>query len=147
MSFLGQTGVVILRTAGPDDAGWIDEQYEQAGFIPSDLAVDTVVLAELDGTRAGLGRLVPVGNGALELGGMFIRDGFRGRGVARAIVEELIRRAGNADVYCVPFADLEAFYGSVGFRRVAADGAPAKVHEKLEWCAREIRRPVILMKL
>jgi N-acetylglutamate synthase-like GNAT family acetyltransferase len=137
---------MILRTATPDDAGWIDEQYEEAGFIPSDLASDVVVIAELDGTRAGLGRLVPVGDHAFELGGMFIRDAFRGRGVARAIVDELIRRATGAELYCVPFADLETLYASAGFLRVDRDRVPEKVQEKLDWCAREIDRAVILMR-
>src|SRR5688500_19027258 len=100
---------MVLRTATADDCDWIDEQYRRAGFIPSDLRRDTIVIAELDGTRAGLGRLVPAGE-AYELGGMFVLDAFRGRGVARAIVEELIRRAGDAAVYCVPFADLEQLY-------------------------------------
>jgi GNAT superfamily N-acetyltransferase len=138
---------MLLRTAGPADSGWIDEQYERAGFIPSDLERDTIVIAELDRTRAGLGRLVPAGDGAYELGGMFVLDAFRGRGVARAIVDELIRRAGDADVYCVPFADLEELYAAAGFRRVPRDGAPAGIQEKLDWCAREISRAVILMKL
>lgn len=141
------SNVMVLRSAGPDDAGWIDEQYLTAGFIPSDLTRDTVVIAEIDGVRAALGRLVPVGDGAFELGGMFVLDAFRGRGVARAIVDELIRRAAGAELYCVPFADLEALYAAAGFHRVERAGAPAKVQEKLEWCDREVKRAVVLMKL
>jgi GNAT superfamily N-acetyltransferase len=138
---------MLLRTAAPADAGWIDEQYEKVHFIPSDLARDTVVIAEIDGTRAGLGRLVPAGDGACELGGMFVDDLFRGRGVARAIVDELIRRAAGCDVYCVPFADLEPLYAAAGFRRIEPVDVPASIQAKLDWCAREIARPVILMKL
>lgn len=139
--------MLVLRTARPEETGWINEQYAKVHFIPSDPSRDTVVLAELDGRRAGLGRLVDVGENAYELGGMFVLDELRGRGVARAIVEELIRRAGGRDVYCIPFADLEAFYASTGFVRAAGDGVPTKVQEKLDWCAREIDRAVILMKL
>jgi N-acetylglutamate synthase-like GNAT family acetyltransferase len=136
-----------LRTATPGDAPWIDEQYEIAGFLPSDLQRDTVVIAEIDGQRAGLGRLVPAGDETFELGGMWVPDAFRGHGLARAIVDELIRRAEDAAVYCVPFANLEALYASAGFQRIARDGAPPKVQEKLEWCDREVKREVILMKL
>ena len=138
---------MVLRTARPEETGWINEQYAKVHFIPSDPAHDTIVVAELDGTRGGIGRLVDVGEGAYELGGMFVLDEFRGRGVARAIVGELIRRASGRDVYCIPFEDLEAFYASMGFTRIAADGVPAKVQEKLDWCAREIDRAVVLMKL
>ena len=139
--------MLSLRTATPDDAGWIQEQYNNLHFLLSDLARETVVIAEVDGTRAGMGRLVPAGDGILELGGMFVDDAFRGRGVAKAIVDELIRRAGGNEVYCIPFADLEALYASCGFRRIEPVDVPAKVKEKLDWCRREMPRPVILMKL
>ena len=137
-----------MRTATPDDAGWIQEQYNNLNFIPSDLERETVVIAEVDGRRAGMGRLVPAGDGAWELGGMFVGDAYRGRGIAKAIVDELIRHAGsNRDVYCIPFAELEALYASSGFRRIEPVNIPAKVQEKLAWCVRQMPRPVILMKL
>lgn len=132
---------------GPDDSGWIEEQYEQAGFIPSDLATDRVVIAEIEGTRAGLGRLVGAGEGAFELGGIYVRGPFRGLGIARAIVDALILRAGGAELYCVPFADLEVLYAAAGFARAEREEAPAKVQDKLDWCAREVTRAVLLMKL
>lgn len=135
-----------LRTARPEETGWVNEQYARVRFIPSD-ARDVVVIAELDGERAGLGRLVEAGEDACELGGMYVDERFRGRGVARAIVEELIRRAGAREVYCIPFADLEPFYASAGFARADRGTAPPKVREKLEWCEREMGRPVLLMKL
>lgn len=139
---------MLLRTATPEDAGWIQEQYEKVHFIPSDLTRDTVVVAELDGRRAGIGRLVPAGEGAYELGGMYVDDAVRGRGIAHAIVEELIRRAGAKEVYCVPFANLETLYEATGFRRIEPAGIPEQIREKLDWCARNLpERAVIVMKL
>jgi N-acetylglutamate synthase-like GNAT family acetyltransferase len=138
---------MLLRTATPEDAGWIQEQYEKVHFIPSDLTRDTVVVAEVGGERAGIGRLVPAGESAYELGGMYVDDAHRGRGIAHAIVEELIRRAGAKEVYCVPFANLETLYEAGGFRRVEPVNIPEKIQEKLDWCARNIPdRAVILMK-
>jgi len=137
---------MLLRIATPEDAGWIEEQYEKVHFVASDLARDTIVVAEVDGERAGIGRLVPAAEGACELGGMFVANAYRGRGIAHAIVEELIRRAGDRDVYCIPFADLEMLYAAAGFRRIEAVNVPEKIQEKLDWCAREIERAVILMK-
>lgn len=136
-----------LRLAETHESSWINDRYAEVHFLPSDLGREIVVIAELDGQRAGLGRLVPAGENVMELGGMLVFEHFRGRGVARAIVEELIRRARDADVYCVPFADLEAFYASCGFRATAPDAAPAKVREKYEWCVREMDRAVTLMML
>lgn len=137
---------MLLRTAKPDELGWMNEQYAQVHFIPSDPR-DTMVIAELDGERAGFGRLVEAGGRAYELGGMYVFEAFRGRGVARAIVEELIRRGHGRELYCIPFADLETLYAAAGFRRVDPVGVPPKIREKLEWCEREMGRAVVLMKL
>ena len=138
---------MLLREPFRADAAWIQEQYADIGFLPSDLARETIVIAEIEGQRAGMGRLVPAGEGVFELGGILVLDAFRGRGVARAIVDELIRRAGAAEVYCIPFADLGALYAAAGFRRIDAEGVPEKVREKLAWCERNIDRAVMLMKL
>ena len=80
---------------------------------------------------------------------MHVLEEFRGRGIARAIVDELLRHANGREVYCIPFAELEPIYAGAGFTRIEPEGAlPNYVREKLDWCAREIPdRPVILMKI
>ena len=137
-----------LRLAAADDERWINERYDSVHFLHSDLSHDLVVVAELDGRPAGIGRLVPAGGDACELGGMLVFEEFRGRGVARAIIDELLRHAAGRTVYCVPFADLEPIYEGAGFVRHEPDAAiPQHIREKLDWCAREIDRPVVLMVL
>ncbi|HEV7767386.1 MAG TPA: GNAT family N-acetyltransferase [Thermoanaerobaculia bacterium] len=138
-----------LRIATSDDATWINERYESVGFVLSDLARHFVIIAELDGIPAGLGRLVPASDTAYELGGMLVFEEYRGRGIARAIIEQLLRHAGDRAVYCIPFAELEPIYAGVGFvRREAEEDVPKGIREKLDWCARELpERPVILMML
>jgi GNAT superfamily N-acetyltransferase len=135
---------VNLRIARPHESEWINERYQTVDFLPSDLNRDTVVVAEIDGMPAGIGRLVPIGDDACELGGMLVFEEFRGRGVARAIIDELLRRAGGRDVYCIPFAELQALYATAGF--VRCDDAPAPVREKYEWCRTTYDQPVLLMK-
>ena len=136
-----------LRRATAADSGWINAAYADVHFQPSDLARDLVIVAELDGEHVGIGRLVPAGKEACELGGMLVFDAFRGRGVARAIIDELLRHADGRAVYCIPFADLEPIYEKAGFRRrERRDDVPEHVREKLAWCEREIDRDVILME-
>jgi GNAT superfamily N-acetyltransferase len=136
-----------LRIATADDAAWINERYASVHFQPSDLSREFVVVAEIDGVAAGIGRLVPAGDEACELGGMLVFEDFRGRGIARAIIDELLRHANDRAVYCIPFAELEPIYAGAGFERITPDAAlPAYVREKLDWCEREIDRAVILMK-
>jgi GNAT superfamily N-acetyltransferase len=138
-----------LRIATIADSSCINAAYADVGFQPSDLSRDVMIVAELDGQHAGIGRLVPAGEEACELGGMLVFDAFRGRGVARAIIDELLRHADGRTVYCIPFADLEPIYEKAGFRkRERGEELPKHVREKLEWCEREIAsRPVILMTL
>ena len=137
-----------LRIATAADAEWINAAYAEVAFQTSDLSRELVIVAELDGERAGIGRLVPAGEDACELGGMLVFDAYRGRGVARAIIAELLRHARGRTVYCIPFADLEPIYARAGFVRCAPGATvPEYVREKLEWCRREISRPVVLMVL
>jgi N-acetylglutamate synthase-like GNAT family acetyltransferase len=138
---------VKLRRATEADEEWINAAYAEVHFQPSDLARDLVIVADLDGVHAGIGRLVPAGETACELGGMLVFDAFRGRGAARAIIDELLRHADGREVYCIPFADLEPIYTKAGFARRGRDGTlPAHILEKLDWCAREMTRVVILMQ-
>ncbi len=132
-----------LRVATPSEAQWVNERYAEVRFVPSDLTRETVIVAEIDSVPAGLGRLVPVDDRSCELGGMLVFESFRGRGVARAIIDELLRHANGRDVYCIPFADLESLYASAGF--AGTENAPQAVREKYEWCVRTYDRPVVLM--
>ena len=137
--------MMTLRKARPDEAHWVNERYAAVRFIPSDLDRDTVIVAEVDGSPAGLGRLVPVDDESCELGGMLVFEEFRGAGVARAIIDELLKHAGGRTVYCIPFAKLESLYAAAGFTRT--DDAPAPVLEKYAWCQRTYDQDVVLMRL
>lgn len=134
-----------LRTARADEAEWINARYAEVRFLPSDLAHEVVVIAEIDGEPAGLGRLVDIDEVSCELGGMLVFDRFRGRGVARAIIDELLRHARGRAVYCIPFADLEPLYAAAGFTPAAA--SPTAVSEKFAWCQRTYDRPVVLLTI
>ena len=132
-----------LRVARLDEFQWINDRYAEVRFQPSDLAEEIVVIASIDERPAGLGRLVPIDEDAWELGGILVFEEFRGRGVARAIVGELLGHTNSTHVYCIPFAELESFYASAGFART--DDAPPEVLEKFAWCRRKYEKPVLLM--
>lgn len=133
-----------VRRARPDETAWINERYDEIEFKRSAPERDFMLVAELDGERAGLGRLVPVGEDACELGGIVVFEQFRGRGVARAIVDELLRNAGERAIYCIPFSDLVPLYAAAGF--VETGSAPRPLMEKVEWCKVTYPRGVTLMR-
>ena len=135
-----------LRRAGPTDLDWVNARYAEADFLPSD-PTHLVLIAEVDGAAAGLGRLVPAGVGAVELGGMYVLPAHRGCGVASALVRGLLGAAGRARVYCIPWDDLAGWYERAGFARVADEAAaPGAVRDKLAWCRSHYARAVRLLE-
>jgi len=137
---------VAVRRAAPAELDWVNARYAEAGFQPSD-AAHLVLIAEVDGAPAGLGRLVPMAPGERELGGMFVLPGFRGRGVAGTLVRALLDAAAGTRVWCIPWADLAGLYAREGFAAVPDDApVPQPVRAKLDWCIRHYARPVCLMQ-
>ncbi|WP_347159002.1 GNAT family N-acetyltransferase [Pontibacter chitinilyticus] len=125
---------ISIRRAQPEEITWINEQYDKLRFQRSDYGQEIIAIAEADGERAGIGQLVWLDEQALELGGMYVNNSFRGGGLARHLVEYLKQQAPGKPVYCMPFEHLGDFYGSCGFTRVPqVTAAPAKVLEKWMW--------------
>lgn len=134
-----------IRRLLPSELDWANRCYAQIDFVPA-AAADFVVVAEVDGARAGLGRVVAAGDAEGELGGMYVLPAFRGRALAPAIVEFLAAHCGLPSLYCVPFAHLEQLYRRCGFARVdPAAAAPRAILHKLAYCRGHYPTPVILM--
>ena len=134
-----------LRLADPKDLSAINARYARIDFVPSGVE-DLVVLALRDGTVAGQGRIVPLDARSAELGGIHVLPEFGGAGIATAIVDFLLKRTQVPKLYCIPFAELAPFYGSMGFVPVTdRTDVPPQVLEKLRWCEGQYGRPVLLM--
>jgi N-acetylglutamate synthase-like GNAT family acetyltransferase len=130
-----------------EELTWVNEQYHSVGFVPSTPS-DHQLIAEVDGQRAGLGRLVPISDGVYELGGIFVLPQFRGRAVARKIVEHLLDRAGDAQLYCIPFTSLSEFYKGMGFvESLEICAVPEKIKEKYRWCQQTYLQKVLLLEI
>lgn len=136
---------MIIRAAAPGELDWINQRYAEIDFRLS-TADDLQAVAEVDGKRAGLGRIVPIAGRVGELGGMLVFDEYRGAGLSKAIIGFLAQTKDYDYLYCLPFAGLEGLYASFGFRHVDESAAvPAKVIEKYRWCAQFYTEPVLLM--
>jgi GNAT superfamily N-acetyltransferase len=137
--------VVDVRILHAAELAWANARYAEVEFQPS-RPRDCVALASIDGQRAGLGRLVAVDGDCGELGGIFVLPGYRGRGVAHAVVGYLLQRSSYPTLYCLPFAHLERFYRGFGFAPVdAAAPVPSAIADKRAWCARQYVEPVSLL--
>ena|SRR6516162_9817297 len=81
-----------IRNAYMEESPWINERYKEIGFVPSNIAHELVAIAEHQGSRAALGRLVPVNADCAELGGIYVLPEFRGLGISKEIVSYLLRQ-------------------------------------------------------
>ncbi|WP_426703208.1 GNAT family N-acetyltransferase [Rhodanobacter sp. Col0626] len=126
---------------------WVNERYAEVGFVSSD-AQDFIAIAEVDGQRAAIGRIVTFSAFEGELGGMYVLSRFRGHGLANLIIDFLVQRCELTNLYCLPFAHLPALYAKHGFVEIEdRASAPQRIREKFEWCQTQYPDPVRLMEL
>jgi GNAT superfamily N-acetyltransferase len=137
---------MTLHIAADAELAAVNARYADIGFVPSQ-AGELIVVATLDGVTAGQGRVVPIDARSGELGGIYVLPCCEGRGVARRIVEFLIRHANLPVLYCLPFGELIGFYASMGFAVVDEPGrVPQMVRQKHQWCNATYEKPVLLLK-
>ena len=114
--------------------------YASIAFAPSRAPGDQTFGILEQGEPVALGRLQRHADGALEVGGFWVRQDRRGRGLARRLVACVLASApAGESVWCIPFEHLRAFYESFGMRRAEPSEAPASLRAKLDSC-RELQR-------
>jgi N-acetylglutamate synthase-like GNAT family acetyltransferase len=128
---------LTIRDARPDDAAAVADLLGQLGYATEGLAVerrlerlgivgDRVVVAELDGTVAGLAHLqvspaIEYDCPAAKLAALVVDESRRGQGVGRALVEamELEARSRGCELLYLTTSerrdDAHAFYERMGF--------------------------------
>ena len=136
-----------VRRATAADLPWINSQYDEIKFVRSDLANEFVAIAECQGERVGLGRIVQISNDTAELGGMFVLPEFRSRGVAHQVIRTLLSYADRFDtIYCLPFEPLATFYEGHGLSAVSElSNVPKQVLRKHHWCNEKYEHPTLLL--
>ncbi|MFO0652581.1 MAG: GNAT family N-acetyltransferase [Polyangiales bacterium] len=136
-----------VRAATSDEMEAIQATWDAIDFVRSADGDLVLVAIEARGERVGQGRLVRLEAGHVELGGMWVRDDWRGRGVARALVRSLLDAAGAEAVWCVPWADLADYYRALGLSVVAREvDAPEAIRAKLAHCRGRYARAVTLLR-
>jgi GNAT superfamily N-acetyltransferase len=144
MAFMpNHQATITVRAARPEELDWINQRYADIDFVPS-TDKDIIAIAEVNGERAGIGRVVPVGARIAELGGMVVFDAYQGLGLSRKIIAWLTALPQFDELFCLPFEELHGLYGSMGFA-IHAD-APEKVAAKHRWCNEHYPKPVLLMR-
>lgn len=141
--------ILKIRTAEESEMGWINNCYDQVEFVHSDFKNEVIAIAEFDQNKAGLGRLVRVDENNLELGGMYVFESFRGKGIAKELVKFLLANAEPLQtVYCIPFEHLLPLYKQCGFINCSNfDSVPQTILDKYRWCQEKYSDPTSLLIL
>lgn len=108
---------IKLRIANESDLEWINEKYREIDLKNS------------------------------ELGGIYVLEDFRGKGIASKIVSQLVSLSKKYKyVYCIPFEHLERFYKNFGFQNVNdTENVPDKIIKKHRWCNEYYEEKTLLL--
>lgn len=114
----------LLLPATAEDAADIKALIRLVRINPMDLDWRRFLLASSsDGTLAACAQVKPHADGTLELASLAVRPAWRGRGLARRLVEQLLSQSPRP-IYLTCRSGLESFYQKFGFRSLAADELP-----------------------
>lgn len=141
-----------IYIAEKQDMPWVNEQYEQAGFVPSHYDHEHIAIVTYNDQFAGVGRLVYVSEDEAEMGGIYILEEFRGLALAHQLVEHLVQTARDRQlqqVYCLPFEELLPFYEKFGFKPASSTlkSIHTAVAKKHQWCLDNYDKNVLLLTL
>ncbi len=140
---------ITVRSAQSDEIGWINEKYDEVQFVHSHFDKEWIAIAEVNGVKAGLGRIVTIDSQNFELGGIYVFNNFRNLGIAARIVDFLLLTIPKGHiVYCIPFQPLVPFYSKFGFQPVEnINDAPKEIQKKFLWCQQTYETATALLVL
>ena len=138
-----------IKKAERSDLAWINTMYKNIDFKASHFKNEHIVIAQVDNQNAGLGRLVFIDDQNIELGGIYVFEGYRGLKIADLIVSTLLKENPflNSTIWCLPFQNLKSFYSKFDFKENLDLIPPEKVTQKLNWCnSNYITKTLLLSK-
>ena len=113
-----------LRRAHEEEAAAIRDLVHQVGINPMGLDWRRFLVAvDPEGKLLGCGQLKPHGSKVLELASIAVDPGWRRRGIARAIIRDLLSDSPRP-LYLMCRSGLQPFYEKFGFHSIEGDDLP-----------------------
>jgi len=141
-----------IRPALESESAQISGLIKLVGINPMGLDWRRFTVAvEQDGRVVACGQVKPHGENIRELASIAVHPEYRGRGLARGVIEALLAKA-PAPLYLMCMSHNEAMYEKFGFRRMAVGQMPryfARI-KRLFDLAKVFRKPdgeLLVMKL
>jgi N-acetylglutamate synthase-like GNAT family acetyltransferase len=115
----------LIRPAGKEDFPAIRGLIHAVRINPMGLDWRRFLIAVGPGNRfSGCGQIKLHTDGSRELASIAVTDEFRGRGVARALIEALLARETSRPLYLMCRAELKPLYARFGFEEADGDNLP-----------------------
>ena len=113
-----------LRPARESESGQIKDLIHSVGINPMGLDWKRFVVAvNAQDEIVGCGQLKPHGKEILELASLAVVPEYRGKGIARAIMEHLLKDS-RRPLYLMCVSSIGALYEKFGFRELIYDEMP-----------------------
>ena len=113
-----------IRPADESESGQIKDLIHLVGINPSGLEWSRFVVAvKVDGEIIGCGQIKPHGQDIKELASIAVKPEHRKQGIARKIIEELLRTS-TRPLYLMCVEHNGPMYEKFGFRNVVLDEMP-----------------------
>jgi len=113
-----------IRPALESESAQIKDLIHLAGINPTGLDWKRFIVAVNDGGEViGCGQVKPHGAGIQEMASIAVSHGYRGRGFARKIIEELLRKT-SRPLYLMCIAHNGHVYEKFGFKSITYDQMP-----------------------
>jgi N-acetylglutamate synthase-like GNAT family acetyltransferase len=114
----------LLRPAKEEDSGIIHALIKEGKINPAGLDWRRFLVAVTpNGDVIGCGQIKQHGNGSYELASLAVTQNWRGRGVANAIIHQLLSQH-HGPLYLMCRSGLGEMYAKYGFRSLAEDEMP-----------------------
>jgi N-acetylglutamate synthase-like GNAT family acetyltransferase len=113
-----------IQPATAEHAPLIRQLIQEVDISPKGLEWLRFLVAILPtGEFIGCGQIKPHADGTQELASVAVKPAWRGRGVARALIERLLTPQSEA-VYLITMAGLGSLYEKFGFKPIGLDEMP-----------------------
>ncbi len=114
-----QSPAFSIQSAKPEHASKIRNLIFRSGINLTALNWERFLIAiTLHGEFIGCGQIKPHSDGTKELASVAVETKWRGRGVARAIIESLLASHPSGELYLMCQSDLGALYEKFGFHAI-----------------------------
>lgn len=112
--------MISILKAEANDILEVRELLQSARGDTSNISFEQFVVAKDNDKLIGCVRIKKLEDEVLELASLAVEEEYRGQGIGKKLVEEVLKQQTKRPVYLMCFKDRKGFYDKVGFEEIEA---------------------------